>query len=292
MHPLEQPEDGSQGGWARLPDPAGCVAEAGLFYDTYIREPQKGSASPQAVQVAIVFRGTENEIDQFGYDWTDNFLSSFGLSPQQYTLAIERLKLTMAAIATLKDERAKQNQTVEVYAAGHSLGGGLAQQAAYLYRDILAVFAFNTSSVTNWTQLALWDEGIYIQNHDPIVYRVEQQGEFLDYLRFVTTRASSRMLGRTDIEFNFGSPKPFSGHSIATLTCHLAVRAAESGAMVAGPLGYTPNGAEALTLTRKLSVPGLGCDAGTLNTICSESRSYLPRLAPRCPVPAKDSRPV
>jgi len=279
-HPLEDPKAGSNGGWARMPGAAFCAAEEGLFYDTFIREPGAGFGPAHPVQVAIVFRGTENTLDQAGHDWPDNLMIAFGVPPRQYTIAIERLRATMQALVQLKALHMASNQRVEIYAVGHSLGGGLAQQAAYLHKEIDAVFAFNTSAVTNWTQLLLWDDGVHIQNHDPIVYRVQQQGEFLAYLRFVTTRASSSMVGRTDIEFNFGPPAAFAGHSMAPLVCHLAVRAAQAPDAAAAPLGYTPD--EAQALSERLGVAGLGCDDNTLDKICASSSSYFPRLAARC----------
>ena len=265
-HPLEQNGTGRRGVWERWANESGCTVEEGLFYDTYIREPHDQEKQTHPVLVVIAFRGTENTRLQWGSDWMDNILSATGIAPRQYVSAIDRLKVTMAALAELKEKRAALGQNLEIYAAGHSLGGGLAQQAAYLYEEITAVFAFNSSPVTNWTQLVLWDEGRHIKNPDPTVFRVEQQGEFLDYVRFVTTRATSRMLGRTDIEFNFGAAGPFKGHSIAALSCHLAIRAAESSEPTAGPLGYT--GDEALKLAHPSGVKDLGCDHGALKTIC------------------------
>jgi hypothetical protein len=273
-HPLEIAPASDTGGWRRWENADGCAVEGGLFYDTFIREPMGLEAATHPVLLAIVFRGTENTRGQFADDWTDNVLSAMGLTPRQYATAIEKLRVTQEALGQLKKRYEDQGRVVEIYAAGHSLGGGLAQQAGYLYGNISAVFAFNTSPVTNWTQLRLWDEGRNIQNPDPVIFRIEQQGEFLDYLRFVTTRVNLRKLARTDIEFNFGSPGAFSGHSIASLTCHLAARAAQSSGATAGPLGFTPDGARRMTTLS--GVEGFACEKGALESICKAS-PYLDR---------------
>jgi hypothetical protein len=65
-HPLERAGE-ARGGWARWPDAAGCAAVDGLFYDTYVRAPAADAGTSAPWQVAIVFRGTENTVDQLGH---------------------------------------------------------------------------------------------------------------------------------------------------------------------------------------------------------------------------------
>lgn len=256
-----------------------CTAEAGtgLFYDTYLRLPDTDEPASAPLQVALVFRGTENDFRQFGFDWTDNALSVFGISPHQYRRAIERLAVTVAA---LRAAPALQGRPLHLYAAGHSLGGGLAQQAAYLHADIRAVYAFNTSSVTNWSQLRLWDGGRHIQNHEPVIVRAEQDREALDYLRGITTRFNLTRFHRTDLQFHFGRYGPFTGHSIAKLSCHLAARAAEPPTDPARPL-FGPAAAQARAVLNELGQPEVGCDAATLAEIC-ENSPYLQVAAQVC----------
>jgi hypothetical protein len=92
------------------------------------------------------------------------------------------------------------------------------------------------------------------------------------------------MPGRTDIEFNFGSDGAVGGHSIAKLTCHLAVRAAEAIDATAGPLGHNP--AQAAALADVSVIHELGCSPETMAEICKASSRYLPRLAGRCTSPS------
>ena len=219
------------GGWRRWGAAnTHCNAEAdtGLFYDTYLRVPGADEAPSAALQVAIVFRGTENDRHQAGFDWTDNFLSAFGITPRQYLRAIERLQVTMAALTELESQQQAQGRALHIYAAGHSLGGGLAQQAAYLHGNIRAVYAFNTSVVTNWTQLRLWDGGVHIQNHEPVIVRVEQDGEFLENLRNPVSWLQLPRFHRVDLVFHFTNHGAARNHSIARLSCHLAARTASA----------------------------------------------------------------
>jgi hypothetical protein len=202
-----------------------CEASGGLFMDTYIRQmDDTNGTGHQTVDVVIAFRGTENSPDQFVLDWSNNFTTLLGLQPSEYVRARNKLKNTIAAIQKLKTG----GKTVHVYAVGHSLGGGLAQQAAYLHREIEATFAFNTSPVTNWSRLRLEEDGRFIEQLDPIIFRIEEQGEGLDYVRFISTRFNLRRFGRTDIEFNFTDPSFFKSHSMAGLACNLSKQVASS----------------------------------------------------------------
>lgn len=186
-----------------------CFNAHGLFYETYVHL----SATGQATEAVIAFRGTENTAHEVFVDWSTNLAAAIGLEPRQYALARERLP---ALIQALKQTF---GDGLVIYAAGHSLGGGLAQQAGYLSRDIKGVYTFNTSPVTNWSSLRFLGA---IDNPYPLIYRVYHGGEILEKVRFVTTSATNARYGRHDIGLQFSKRSSFGGHSMQILACHLA----------------------------------------------------------------------
>ena len=200
--------DETGGRWMRWKGVHACVNESGLFYETYIYK----NATGEIEEAVISFRGTENSLGQILKDWTTNASAAFGIQPKQYYLASIYMP---DLIAALKD----MNQNVRIYAVGHSLGGGLAQQAGYQFRDILKVFTFNTSPVTNWTYLRLRGE---IQNEYPTIYRIYHGGEFLEKLRFVTTSFTSASYRRYDLGIQFQPRSNVTGHSMEILACGFA----------------------------------------------------------------------
>lgn len=87
-----------------------------------------------------------------------------------------------------------------IHAVGHSLGGGLAQQAGYLSKKIKEVYTFNTSPVTNWTHLRL--RGL-VRNGYPIIHRIYNSGEGLSGIRATATAATTARHGLHDIIHSF-----------------------------------------------------------------------------------------
>ncbi len=184
-----------------------CYNKKGLFYETYIYK------TNNIIQEAIIaFRGTENNGFQFWYDWKTNLTSIFGFEPLQYEIASDNI---LKIISALKSE----NPDIKIYATGHSLGGGLAQQAGYLSKDIKEVFTFNTSPVTNWTSLALRGE---VKNAYPIIHRIYNGGEVLGGVRSVSTLFTKARFGRHDIGIQIKPKQLIEGHSMTLLSCHLA----------------------------------------------------------------------
>ena len=160
----------------------------------------------------IAFRGTENSGSQLWLDWKTNLTGALGLEPPQYRLAARHIPELVRA---LKEE----NADIRIYAVGHSLGGGLAQQAGYLSRDVLEVFTFNTSPVTNWTTLALNGK---VDKKYPIIHRIYNGGEVLGGIRSVSTLFTKARYGRHDIGIQIKPKRLLSGHSMTLLSCHLA----------------------------------------------------------------------
>jgi pimeloyl-ACP methyl ester carboxylesterase len=72
----------------------------------------------------------------------------------------------------------------QIVAVGHSLGGGLAQQAAYMDPRIRQVYAFDPSIVTGSSDAHV--RRVWSQNVPGLkIERIYEHGEFLAYLRFL-----------------------------------------------------------------------------------------------------------
>lgn len=210
-------------------------SENGLFYETYVyrEKPEQEDKPGRITKAVIAFRGTENRSGQWLSDWSTSFAAAFGLESSQYREARDHIP---QLIARLQDE----NKAIEIYAVGHSLGGGLAQQAGYLSKDVKEVFTFNTSPVTNWTRLR--HEGLVRQAY-PIIHRIYHGGEFLEAPRFVSTSTTSARYGRHDIGVQFGKRNAASGHSMKILACNFATllsqtKAADGDAEHAYPTSF------------------------------------------------------
>jgi pimeloyl-ACP methyl ester carboxylesterase len=229
-HPINRidtRDPGKTPAWRRWGDERGCFSGSGLYYEVYVF--QKEGPGEHASQAVIAFRGTENYGTQSLLDWSSNASSALGVHAIEYEQAQRQVPRTIQA---LRD----QHPGVQIFLTGHSLGGGLAQQSAYMAREgeVAATYVFNTSAVTNWS--ALQREGkIGDGSHDPRIYRVQERGEGLGLLRWVSSRVNFRRYGRSDHEFNFSQGNLASEHNMAILTCNFAVRVLNTGA----DFGYT-----------------------------------------------------
>ena len=209
---LGMPRRADGSGWKRwkgTSEASACVSKDGLAYETYVHEDSAGNLD----EAVIAFRGTENyNVTELLDDWSTNFAAALGVEPSEFVTA---QKLVPNVIKGLKT----QFPSIRIYATGHSLGGGLAQQAGYMSSDVLEVYAFNPSPVTNWSFLKLRD---LIDKTDPTIFRVYHWHEGLAYVRNVTSRFNSRRFGRSDYEFYFQKDQPVAVHEMGILACHLA----------------------------------------------------------------------
>lgn len=217
--PTDGMPKGAGGAWKRWTGhPKACLDEDGLAYETYVWERSGGS-----IEAAVIaFRGTENVGGQIAEDWGSNFAMALGIEPPEYRRAQAPVKELVAALDVVKNG-------IPIYATGHSLGGGLAQQAGYLSKQVRAVYAFNSSPVTNWSNLAIKQsfaqqegKGPVIEQRNPFVFRVYHRHEGLQYLRDAAGRFVSRNLNRRDYEFHFKDGGVVESHSMALLACNLA----------------------------------------------------------------------
>lgn len=131
-------------------------------------------------RIAIVFRGTDPT--SFS-DWYSNFrwvtrVLPFADEYDQVRQNIDRIVLEAETMSNCRGANAK------IFAIGHSLGGGLAQLAAYSHGRIKRVYAFDSSPVTAIYDL---DQATVAQNaKDLIIDRVYEKGEILSLPRRLT----------------------------------------------------------------------------------------------------------
>ena len=202
--------DSGAGRWMRWKGTNACIddRDRGLFYETYVFSDAEGSPT----EAVIAFRGTENTKGQFLRDWQTNLSSLFGFEPAQYRLAREKLPAVIKGLRAI-------NAKIAIHAAGHSLGGGLAQQTGYQFPEVQTVVTFNTSPVTNWTRLKLESE---VGNRYPLIYRIYHGGEILEKVRFITTSFTATRFNRYDLSLQFQRKSLVSGHSMDIVACTLA----------------------------------------------------------------------
>jgi hypothetical protein len=182
-------------------------------------------------EAVIAFRGTDaNEIG----DWLTN-LRWFIASPlfDQYD---QVQKAVPDIIDKVNGEGCRPRLIV---ATGHSLGGGLAQHAAYADKRIEYVYAFDPSPVTAFFGVPLPARSAATEHLG--IDRVYEAGEFLSLPRYIVSGAfpSSQCRPRVRI-VRFAvvkTPSIIERHRIAGLTAGLADLSAHAG-HVKVPLGF------------------------------------------------------
>lgn len=207
-----------EGGWKRwVPEASysigpACLDQAGLYYETYVHVDKLGAID----EAVIAFRGTENRWGQYFDDWSANLVAALGFEPRQHALVRSHIPTLVGRIIAQSNA---PSRPIKIYATGHSLGGGLAQEAGYLRPEILEAFTFNTSPVTNWSYLRRHKA---VANDYPIFHRIYNGGEFLEVPRFISTTFTAARFGRHDIGLQFTERKSFSGHGMSIIACSFA----------------------------------------------------------------------
>lgn len=191
-----------------VPEKVGSLDLSGLRYHVW----QNLSEN----KVVIAFRGTRgaNLTDWFA---NANFISRFVPKVRNHYGKVKDF------IPGFVDEiRSRFDSNVEIISTGHSLGGGLAQLAAYMSPHINNVFAFNSSPVTGYRSI---DKNILeINKKDTHIARIFEHGEILAYVRFflkkfVTLSTSAPEIN--EVRFNFSQSNAISEHSMGRLAEHI-----------------------------------------------------------------------
>ena len=109
---------------------------------------RRNHASGACAEAVVTFRGTDS--GSLG-DWLSNFHGITRILPihDQYEQVQDRIQEILNKINSCR------KQGGQVVSTGHSLGGGLAQNAAYTDRRIRHVYAFNPSIVTAYYDVHL-----------------------------------------------------------------------------------------------------------------------------------------
>jgi hypothetical protein len=214
-------------GWSRWDD----FPDAGLrdkIAKFHLRVEVSSNSSDNAVGVA--FGGT---VFSNWKDWKSNFrwFTRRARRDDEYTEIVKEFGPAFIREFVKRKEYTEWAflQHAQIFATGHSLGGGLAQEFAYsLPIDprvprISKVFAFDPSPVTGFYSL---DQSTrYANSQNLAIDRIYERGEILALLRslenFVYPPSASAPAIR-QVRYNlFHSHNPIAGHSIAELACKL-----------------------------------------------------------------------
>jgi hypothetical protein len=197
-----------------------CKPTSGLGFHVW-RRMQGGLCR----EVVIAFRGTDR--NDRG-DWTSNFRFLYRLVPRfdQY----DQVRTHIGRIVARVRKTGCGNGTLFV-SAGHSLGGGLAQQAAYADGAIGYVYGFDPSPVTG-----LFDVSAILRERNVQglgIDRAYEAGEILVLPRILIENIIPPLPCNPRIRtvrFNVLTGSPFAQHSIAELTEKLREAAGTKGA--------------------------------------------------------------
>ena len=157
-----------------LPAPLGSNKQSlgGLGYQIWV--------SRKRNEIVVAFRGTD--FDQMN-DWISNFRWLRRLFPQTF----DQYAQVHLYISEILDKAVKTHGVSDprIVSVGHSLGGGLAQQAAYADKRIRKVYAFNPSIVTGFRASG---EAARKNAEGLEIDRIYQRGEILAFVRFAGAR--------------------------------------------------------------------------------------------------------
>jgi hypothetical protein len=197
-------------GWTPSPDPQDVMDDqkTSLYFEVWEH------GLPDTVEVAVVFRGT--------HEWKD-WWSNLRWVTRFIPIGWDQYNLTRSEIVNVVARAQQRHPSVRIMTAGHSLGGGLAQQAAYARPEIKQVYAFDPSPVTGFRSVP---EPARSANRQGIVIdRVYERGEILSYLRTFLRRLIPLSLkdpAITEFRFNVTKGDPIKQHSMVKLARGMA----------------------------------------------------------------------
>lgn len=145
--------------------------------DDFYYEVWELAMSDNKKNIAIVFRGTQS-----AKDWMANARWFRRIVDWRTYDHYDQLnEISTDLISTIRHHPDNENKELTFIAAGHSLGGGLAQFLAYAVPEVKLVLAFNPSPVTGYYDL---EKSVRVGNSKDVhVYRIYESGEALSYAR-------------------------------------------------------------------------------------------------------------
>lgn len=164
---------------------------------------------------SIVFRGTDfKEIN----DWYSNLRWITRINPTY----LDQYDQTRLVVPILVKKIRSEYKNEKIISTGHSLGGGLAQQAAYVSDQINEVYAYSPSAVTGYFSVnkKLREKS----SKGLVIYRIYEKGEVLGYLRSFMRNLSPLTKENpkiVEIGYNFNEGSIIEDHSIRKLACGL-----------------------------------------------------------------------
>lgn len=188
----------------------------GLDYQLYKR---RDSNFQGKTVYAIVFRGTDRFTDfKSNLRW---FLKALPGGDDQYDFVRKNIS---TIVSEIYKNTQLDNSEIEIIAAGHSLGGGLAQQAAYSCDVIRTVYTYMSTSVTGFFDVE--KEARKRRAVGLRIFRIHETGEILAALRrlmkliFPVSQINPTIV---EVRYNFQNYRfnPFKLHSIALLAENL-----------------------------------------------------------------------
>jgi Lipase (class 3) len=189
---------------------------SGLSYEVWEKD------GDDQVIVALVFRGTDTAVD-----WWTNFRWITRYTPFVQDQYMQVQSLTPPLVDAIRKRYSGRN--IRIVTTGHSLGGGLAHQAAYISDCIKEVFAFNSSPVTGYRSVS--DPPRSKNAVGIVVRRIYERGEILAPLRRVMrwlNPLSMKDPEIIEIRFNLSHGDAVDQHSMRKLAYRLKEKAAES----------------------------------------------------------------
>jgi hypothetical protein len=249
-------------GWSQWQD----FPDKGLYdrmakLDLYVNVWERKTGDRTTVVVA--FKGTNPESLE---DWNANLRWVTRFFPgnyDQYDEVMDDFGPAFAKAYKAHVPGARDDGRDVIYAAGHSLGGGLAQEFAYALPPsdsynprgeyvprISKVYAFDPSPVTGYYSVpadirTVNERGTPNEKMGMEIGRILEKGEILSYLRYVVALVyfpSAEDPSIEGVRFNlFPSLSPITSHSIDELSCKLFEAATSTGKP---PAHYDPEIAE------------------------------------------------
>lgn len=156
----------------------------GLYYQVWARQRANGTCS----EVSIAFRGTVNSSIALALaSWSSN---AHGIVPRvddEYDQLARRLDAVIEQIKQMGCYK-RSNGRVQIVSVGHSLGGGLAEFAAFATKAgrIRKVFTFNSSPIT--APDLVTDQTWSVNKQRLTIDRLYQEGEVLSKYAVIRNR--------------------------------------------------------------------------------------------------------